>query len=314
MKFKKLGRVYAPSLETRNIGTWRKSHAYMPTPIVLSDRIRLFITCKGDDNIWRVTYIDLCKKNPKEILYIHNKPVLSEGAPGTFDEHGAAATSIVKGDEGLWYLYYFGWQLLAGELPRSLFAGFATSKDLEVFKKETATPVMDRWHKERFLRSSPFVRYNDHAYECYYSTSNQLDKLNGHTVPRYHIAVNESACGWKFDNDGVRTILRPKNGEQGLARPWIVKHPDGQREYMFYSIRDRKTGHYRIGYAMSRDGYSWKRIDKVEGLDASTDKIEHDYKNISYGAVVQSLDKWFLFYNGYNYGGRGVGVAELEKW
>jgi hypothetical protein len=32
-----------------------------------------------------------------------------------------------------------------------------------------------------------------------------------------------------------------------------------------------------------------------------------------YGSVVNYKDKYFMFYNGNNYGEKGVGIAELKK-
>ena len=56
------------------------------------------------------TFIDVEIHNPKNILYEHDKPVLSPGNLGCFDEGGLIPFSIVRYDDKK-YLYYIGWNL-----------------------------------------------------------------------------------------------------------------------------------------------------------------------------------------------------------
>ena len=67
---------------------WAQSHAYIPTPLVLPDRIRVFIAFWDNQQVGRIGYVDVNKNNPLKIINISSSPVLDIGEPGTFDDNG----------------------------------------------------------------------------------------------------------------------------------------------------------------------------------------------------------------------------------
>ena len=60
MAWKKLGMVF--DLKQHNIG-WLKSHAMLPTPLLLDDRIRVYFTGRDVNGHSRISFVDLKKKN-----------------------------------------------------------------------------------------------------------------------------------------------------------------------------------------------------------------------------------------------------------
>ncbi len=84
---------------------------------------------------------------------------------------------------------------------------------------------------------------------------------------------------------------------------------DGNGYRLHYSIRRRQPPRYRLGFAHSPDGLTWRREDDRIGLDVSPGQWDGD--SICYGAEVRSAGRTFLFYNGDDFGARGFGVAEL---
>ena len=54
-------------------------------------------------------YFDVSSKNPKEIKYIHKKPLFELGELGAFDDDGIMPCSVVRISDKQIYLYYIGW-------------------------------------------------------------------------------------------------------------------------------------------------------------------------------------------------------------
>ena len=99
--------------------------------------------------------------------------------------------------------------------------------------------------------------------------------------------------------------------EYALGRPWVVKDSNIYR--MFYSIRTRSKGGYRLGYAESGDGLSWERKDDAVGIDVSD--TGWDSEMIAYASIYRHENDTYLFYNGNNCGATGFGLAQLaQSW
>src|SRR3546814_15671541 len=57
---------------------------------------------------------------------------------------------------------------------------------------------------------------------------------------------------------------------------------------------------YRLGYAESDDGIRWQRDDSFAGVAPSASGW--DSQMVEYAAVARHGDRYFMFYNGDNYG------------
>ena len=79
---------------------------------------------------------------------------------------------------------------------------------------------------------------------------------------------------------------------------------------MWYS-KENKVGTYTLGYAISKNGIDWKRKDNQVGIHKS--KIGWDSKMITYPNVIYHNKKYFMFYNGNNYGKYGFGIAVSKR-
>ena len=82
--WEKEGLIYAP-----DGNGYFKSHAARSIPYQVNDSIlRLFITSRDDDDRLLPSYIDLDINNPHRLLHVNDKPLLSFGRMGTFDDSG----------------------------------------------------------------------------------------------------------------------------------------------------------------------------------------------------------------------------------
>src|SRR4051812_17630697 len=72
------------------------SHAMLPTPILLADRIRVyFATCDADLR-GRVLFADLERTPPFRVMGVEECPVLDLGLPGSFDCDGVNPSQILQ--------------------------------------------------------------------------------------------------------------------------------------------------------------------------------------------------------------------------
>ena len=103
MKWKKKGLIFNVSNEY----PWQNQFAMLPTPIIVDDRLRVFLGFCDKDNVGRIGYVDVNPDNPTEIIEVSRKPVLDIGRRGCFDDNGVVPISILKKDNKI-FLYYIG--------------------------------------------------------------------------------------------------------------------------------------------------------------------------------------------------------------
>ena len=68
---------------------------------------------------------------------------------------------------------------------------------------------------------------------------------------------------------------------------------------------------YRIGYAESKNGIHWKRMDKISGIDVSSSGW--DSISIEYPYVFQHDSTKYMLYCGNEFGKTGFGYATMEQ-
>jgi hypothetical protein len=94
--------------------------------------------------------------------------------------------------------------------------------------------------------------------------------------------------------------------EHGFGRPYVIRDAAGYR--MHYSIRKRNPARYRMGYAVSPNGLAWTRRDDEVGIGTSASGW--DSEAVEYAAEFRSDGKTWLLYNGNDFGGTGIGLAQ----
>ncbi len=305
MRWEKLGLVYCPNGEQE----WAQSHAFIPTSLMLDeDRIRVFAAFLDGELIGRVGYVDVAASDPLRILQVSEKPVLDIGAPGTFDDNGVNPLCIVGQGKEL-YMYYVGWQLQK-RVRYTLLTGLAVSSDGgDTFKRVQRVPVLERSDAELFVRSAADVLLDDGTWKMWYVAGDSWIEIKGKPVPTYNLRYLESVDGVNWDGQGQVCLELAAGGDEfGFGRPFVVKKR--QNYEMWYSIRTISKK-YRIGFADSPDGKSWRRRDDEAGIDVSPGGW--DSEMICCSCVQQTKYGTYMFYNGNNYGGTGFGVAVLKE-
>jgi hypothetical protein len=301
LKWRKLGRVWAPAGDL----WWARTHAFIPTPLLLDDRIRVYVTTLDERQYGRVAFVDLDRRDPMTVIGSAAEPLLDLGSLGAFDEAGVNASSVVRNGAEEW-LYYIGWQR-GTRVPHLLFAGLAKRTGDGRFERVSRVPVLDRTDQEPFSRSAPFVTKTAEGFRAWYWSCREWIEESGAVLYSSVIkhAVSGDGITWSTVNP---TCIAPEDPDYAVGRPWVVQ--EGGRYRMWYSIRSRSLP-YRLGYAESLDGISWSRKDDAVGLTRS--ESGWDSEMVCFPAVLDVDGRRLLFYNGNRHGLTGFGLAELEQ-
>jgi hypothetical protein len=291
---------------------WKRTHAQVPTPLVMSpSSLRVYFGARDAQNRTATVFVDIDPATPDAIIQFEKTPVLPLGALGSFDDTGVMPSCVVRFGQQT-YLYYTGWNT-STTVPYRNSIGLAISEDGGVrFHRPFEGPLLDRVAREPYFCATPFVMRDGGQWRMWYLSCTEWTTIDGNPEPRYLIRYTESDDGIEWRRPGTIAIdyLNP---DEAIARPWVVR--DNAGYHMWYCYRSiqgyRQTPNkaYRLGYATSLDGVSWKRRD--ESVDLRTSNQGWDSQMIAYPAIVDIHERRYLLYNGNGFGASGFGIAEL---
>ena len=306
MGWNKLGLVWEPKGDQ----WWNFKYGQLPVPLFLEEEniVRVFFG-SADENIFcRISYVDLDADNLTNIVGESKEPVIDIGALGTFDDSGIVPSSVIKKDNKI-YLYTVGYQR-SGRIPYMLYAGLIESTNNgKSFSRTSKAPILPRNNFRPTSQGAPSVIFHEGKYKMWHWFSTKWITVDDKPFLDYKIGYAESTDGIKWEMKD-RTCIEPnqEKGEFAVARPWVIFEDSVFK--MWYSIR--VVGKmYRMGYAESKDGLDWKRLDDLAGIDVSN--TGWDSEMICYPAVIDIKGYRYLFYNGNNNGATGFGIAKWEE-
>jgi hypothetical protein len=319
-KWKKLGRIFDPTLVKEK--DWLKEFAQAPSVLIFDKFIRVYFACRPlrDENGQYVSYtgyVDFNRFNLKEILNIANKPVLSLGEAGTFDEFGTYPTSVLRHNNEI-IAYYGGWTRCES-VPFNVSIGIAKSIDEgKTFNKLGPGPVLSFSLDEPFIISGPKIRRFNNIWYLFYIAGKKWVKTGEKAYsaePVYKIRMAASNDGIYWNRVNSDLIESKLENDEAQASPDVFYYKD--MYHMFYcyrnslNYRENNRG-YRIGYAYSDDLMKWTRDDNKSGIDISKDGW--DGESISYPHVFELDDNLYMLYLGNQVGRYGFGLAKLEEY
>jgi hypothetical protein len=280
----------------------------IPTPFLTAEgTLRVYYSACDAQGRGRPTYIELDPTDPLRPQAVQSTPLLDLGRPGCFDDNGVVVTSVVRGRAEEVLLYYVGFEVCRGVRYR-LFTGLAVSEDDgRTFRRHSEVPVLDRSEGEVYFRCGPFVDFDGTRFRMWYIGGNQWTDVGGKQVPVYDLRYVESNDGRTWPASGRIVMELTDPDEHGFGRPWLVRKGAGWD--LYYSVRRRSLGAYRLGFATSNDGLSFDRRDLDLDLDVSPTGF--DSQAIMYLATMATSSGVLGFYNGNDFGRDGIGVARL---
>lgn len=263
---------------------------------------RVYFSGRDEHNRSLIGYVEIDMNEPGKVIGFSQKPVLSLGPLGCFDDNGVTPSWVVE-EGNKTYMYYVGWNKRS-VVRMGLVAGLAVSHDKgESFQRVWNVPVLDRIHEEPYmLNTAPCVLKDGDTWKVWYVCGVKWVNAD---LPMYHIRYAESKDGLHWQRPGRVCIDFENEQECAIARPCVLKE-DGIYK-MWYSY---KGSNYRIGYAESSDGIHWKRCDEKVGISVSSSGW--DSEMIEYAYVFNHKDKKYMLYNGNNYGFDGFGMAMVK--
>src|SRR5438132_1676976 len=230
MKWRKQGRVYAPSGER----WWAKSHAVVPTVEVVDDHtLRVYFASLDEHRYGRIGYVELDAHDPQRVLHETREPVLDIGQPGAFDDCGVNPACVVRVGRSR-HLYYTGWQRCE-RVPYMLFTGLAIGAGAGgAFMKYSRAPVLDRTPSESLSRAAPVVLVEGDTLRMWYWSCESWSHEDGRTHYNGVIRYAESADGLHWTGGDRPCLVPDRPDDYSVGRPWVVK--DGTVYSMWYSI------------------------------------------------------------------------------
>jgi predicted GH43/DUF377 family glycosyl hydrolase len=315
-RWTKLGKIFDP--KELNSESWMCEFAQSPSALIDQDRVRVYFCSRpapdpGGQYLSYISFIDLDRKNLLTILRVCERPVLSLGKCGTFDEFGTYPVSVIR-HEGEVRAYYAGWTRCES-VPFNAAIGVAISRDGgESFQRLGDGPVLSYSPDEPFLLGSPRVRKFGDRWYLWYVSGKQWLRTAGRPEPVYKIRMAVSADGINWVKHGKDLIADKLGPHECQACPDVI-HRDGEY-HMFFSYRDihnykGREGGYRIGYASSADMIDWVRND--ERVDIRLSEAGWDSEMVNYPNVFMLDGETYMLYQGNEMGRAGFGLAILEK-
>jgi hypothetical protein len=295
-------RLGALTLDASRARQWAASHAALPVVESAGDGIwNLFLSLRDEQGRARIGRTQLVLTPVPTLAPLEAEPVLGLGALGTFDDSGVV-TSCLVADGDRRYLFYTGWAR-GVTVPFYLAPGVAVSVAGGPFVRRSPAPLLDRTDAEPYLTASPFVMLDNGRWRMWYVAGTGW-RETGRPEPCYHLRYAESQDGVTWERPG-RAVIDPEPDEHAFGRPWVVRRES--QYHLWFAVRGDR---YRIGYAASRDGITWRRDDDDAGLRPAREGWESEM--VEYPCVFEHRDRRYMLYNGNDYGRTGVGIAVWE--
>ncbi len=298
MRWKKRGLIFDPKGQY----PWVITHGMLPVADKINDDLfRIYFSGRDEFNRSRIGYIEINFDEPDKILYLSEHPVLDLGKLGCFDDNGVTPTWIIT-YEGKKYLYYFGWN--KGSTVRAAeVSGLAIREDDgKTFIRYSAAPIIDRTNAEPYtVLVISCILIENGIWRMWYDSA---DKWINNDLPKYNIKYAESTDGIFWKRAGIVSVDYMYPGESRVSRASIIKESGLYKMWYCYAIG---AGGYKMGYAESKDGFRFCRMDDKVGIGLS--EKGWDSEMICYPYVFDYKGGKIMLYCGNGYGKTGFGYA-----
>ena len=293
--WRKLGRVLQAS--GAPLG---RTHAMLPTPHVMADRVRVFYASCDAELRGRIFFADFALEPPFALMTVSPEPVFDVGPAGAFDCDGVNPSQILKTEDGL-ALLYIGWRRGSADEPYTLFAGLAVSGDQGQSFTRRPQPLLPPRPGERLFRTAPFIHRDARGYRLLYIGGEAfMAGEGGRRTPVYSLMELRSDSLWDWSGP-ARILMSPdvEVGEVGFGRPVIT--PEGR---LMMSLRTH-AGYRLVETDLDFDPRIRPALTPV--IPPPFEPWEAQMTCFGAPCVVGANE--LLFYNGDGYGRTGMGLA-----
>jgi hypothetical protein len=300
MIWKKLGQVYS----AQAIDSYILTHAANPLAIhIKGDIFRIFFSGRDVKNRSSVAFVDIDLSNLKIINVCDGAIFKFNKKPDSFFSHGVSIGNTYLIENRV-YMLFMGWQVRTGQHWKGDIGRLRLSSDNEMLVLVDEAPFLGIDDEDQVSLSYPWVMFENGLYRMWYGSTVTWECENNEMLHVIKYATSEDGINWKREGLAVPYQL---NEAQAFSRPCVIRNDVGY--HMWYSVRSGRGEKYRIGYSISVDGLNWKRQSNA-GIDVSNSGW--DSEMICYPFVFKHKNKYYMLYNGNNYGLHGFGLAVAE--
>jgi hypothetical protein len=299
VSWSKVGHIYAPDGSL----PWARSYAANPVAEhIEGDHFRIYFSTRDEKNRSSIGYIEIDINRPAKILRVADRPVLTPGDLAMFDDSGASIGCILQAG-GKRLLYYMGWHLTVS-VPWQNAIGLAVSDGPDQpFRRHARFPVIALDETDPYTISYPWVSSENGKFRMWYGSNIAWGPTKSDMRHLIKYAESYDGIHWIRDNHVAIDFSGPE--EYAICKPCVVKDWDCYR--MWFCARGKA---YRIYYAESDDGISWRR--KAEP-DLSVSAEGWDSEMVEYPFVFDHGDARYMLYSGNKFGQMGFGLAVRNR-
>ena len=315
--WEKLGRIFDPA-DLPGRPAWMHEYAQAPCALPFDDFVRVYFSCRppraaDGQCVSYSAFVDLSRKNLRDIVRLAARPILDLGGKGCFDEFGIYPVSVIRVEDEVW-TYYTG-HTRCESVPFDTAIGLAISRNGgATFVRAGRGPILASSVDEPFVLSGPKIRRFNGRFYLYYITGQRWIEDDGRkeVVYKIRMATSDNGVDWVKEN---RSLIAEKLGDNEVQSSPDVVFQNG-RYHMFFSymktpdFRCNTQLGYRIGYALSDDLRHWERDDAKAGITVSESGF--DDKTIAYPHVFELDGSIYMLYLGNEVGRYGFGLARLR--
>jgi predicted GH43/DUF377 family glycosyl hydrolase len=315
MKWNKKGKIFDP--KDHKLFKDCKEFAQSPQALVFDEFVRVYFSTRqldGDKFLSQIAYVDFTK-DFKKILNVSKHEVIPLGEMGCYDEHGIFPLNIVRFYNKV-YGFIGGWNRRVSVVIDGAI-GLAISDDNgESFKRIGHGPIMAPTVSEPFLVADPFVKIINSTFHMWYIFGSKwvFSEKDGKYERIYKIAYSTSSDGVNWTRDSKYIIADVLIEDECQALPTVIEINGVFHMYFCYrntiDFRSDASRGYKLGYAYSTNMINWVRDDSKAGICLSEEGW--DSEMMCYPHLFEINNKFYLLYNGNDFGKMGFGVAELE--
>lgn len=299
MSWSKVGQIYAPD------GSLPWARAYAANPVaehVEGDLFRIYFSTRDDKNRSSIGYIEIDLNNPTKVLHVAEKPVLTPGDLAMFDDSGASIGCIVP-VQGKRYLYYMGWHLTVS-VPWQNAIGLAVSEGPDAaFRRHARFPIIPLDETDPYTISYPWVSLEAGKFRMWYGSNIAWGAAKADMQHLIKYAESDDGIHWTRNNQIAIDFSGPE--EYAICKPCVIKDANCYR--MWFCARGKA---YRIYYAESEDGISWRRQAEP---DLSVSENGWDSEMVEYPFVFDHRGMRYMLYAGNTFGRTGFGLAIKDR-
>lgn len=297
--WRKLGRIFEPT----GIHPKLRTHAANPLAVPLGDdRVRIYYSGRDEENRSSVSYIEF-DLGRLETTYVHDRPVIEHGPPGSFYAHGISIGNCYE-VTGRRYMLFMGWQVPPDSHWRGDIGRLTVADDGRL-ALDGDGPFVGASATDPISLSYPWVEREGTGYRMWYGSTREWDAGNGEMLHVINEAISDDGHTWHLLGQSVPHVV---GVAQAFSRPTVLRQGVGAR--MWFSYRGRPGQTYRIGHARSLDDNTWTLDLDSSGIDVSEDGWDAGMIEYPFAFTHNGVD--YLLYNGDGYGRTGFGLAVWE--